>query len=116
MMSRQAANENWASQTAAPDDLSSGVLHVIGMPAMLRVLPEIRSERERFLCMLRSRPVLTHADAIEALWGEDGNGGPLYAQHILAIYVSRLRRAGYLIENYQGFGYRLRQPALQAAD
>jgi hypothetical protein len=108
----QAANENDTTQPSARGDLLiGGTLHVVGSAALLRVLPEIRSDRERFLWMLRSRPVLTHAEAIEALWGEDGNGGPLYAQHILAIYVARLRKAGHSIENCRGAGYRMLQPS-----
>ena len=91
-----------------------GELHVIGAGVLLRLLSQSRSDRERFLSMLRSRPFLTHADAIAALWGEHGDGGPLFAQHILAIYVSRLRRAGHLIENHRGMGYRIRQPVSDA--
>jgi len=81
----------------------------------LRLLPQNRSDRERFLSLLRSRAFLTHADAIEALWGEHSEGGPLFAQHILAIYVSRLRRAEHSIENYRGIGYRIRQSRCDVA-
>jgi DNA-binding response OmpR family regulator len=84
---------------------------VIGTAALLRLLPQVRTDRERLLSLLRSRSLVTHADAIEALWGKEANGGPLYAQHILAIYVSRLRRAGHSIENYRGIGYRIPKPA-----
>jgi DNA-binding response OmpR family regulator len=86
-----------------------GELHIIGMKAFLRALPVIRTDRERLLSMLRSRPFVTYSDAIEALWGGNEDGGPLYAQHILGIYVSRLRRAGHLIENFHGIGYRIQE-------
>jgi hypothetical protein len=113
-MLRQAANENarLPAVAGAPRKSSriGGDLHVIGTAALLWLLPQVRTDRERLLSLLRSRSLVTHADAIEALWGEDANGGPLYAQHILAIYVSRLRRAGYPIENYRGVGYRIRKP------
>lgn len=90
---------------------ADGELHVIGTKALLRALSVIRTDRERLLSMLRSRPFLAHNDAIEALWGGNEDGGPLYAQHILGIYVSRLRQAGYLIENYRGVGYRIQEAA-----
>ena len=109
-MYREAANEN----KRQPAIVSAGVLegrelHVVTAKALLQALPVIHTDRERFLSLLRSRPFVTHADAIEALWGRNENGGPLYAQHILAIYVSRLRRAGHVIENYPGLGYRIQE-------
>jgi hypothetical protein len=112
-MRQQAANEN--SQSLWLDGLrtgpsAGGELHVIGITAFLRLLPELHSDRERFLSMLRLRTFLPHADAIKALWGDNSDGGPLYAQHILAIYVARLRRAGHAIENYRGIGYRIQEP------
>jgi|ERR1700680_5098302 hypothetical protein len=108
-----AADENGhlLSLIGAPGTSTGGELHVIGTIALLRLLPGVPTDRERFLSLLRSRSLLTHADAINALWGEGANGGPLYAQNILAIYVSRLRRAGHLIENYRGIGYRIRDSA-----
>jgi hypothetical protein len=111
-MPRQAADENDLRLTGGPGRPSTGgELHRIGTAAMLRVLPQIRTDRERFLSVLRSRSFVSHADAIEALWGQNRNGGPLYAQNILAIYVSGLRRAGHSIENYRGIGYRIRDSA-----
>jgi hypothetical protein len=91
--------------------LAGGELHVTGTTAMLQWLPRVSTDAERFLSLLRSSPLLTHANAVKALWGESANGGPLYAQNILATYVSRLRRAGHSIENYPGVGYRLRELA-----
>jgi len=113
-MCRQTANENdqdGGRPLRLGQPLTGGELHVIDTKALLRALPDIRTDRDRFLSVLRSRPLVTHADAIEALWGANENGGPLYAQQILAIYVSRLRRAGYPIENYRGIGYRIRETA-----
>ena len=66
--------------------------------------------------MLRSRNLLPHTDAIEALWGANSHGAPLFAQYILAIDVARLRRAGHAIENYRGIGYRIRESAGGMAD
>jgi len=115
-MPPEPANENTAYLSLLGQPPPGGHLHVIGIAGLLELLPETRTDRERFLSMLRSRPFVTHADAIEALWGKHENGGPLYAQHILAIYVSRLRRSGYVIENYRGIGYRfggvLSEPAV----
>lgn len=90
--------------------LSPGALDVIGTSALLRLLARAPSDCERFLSLLRCRSLLTHGEAIEALWGEKADGGPLYAQNILAIYASRLRRAGHPIETYPGVGYRLQEP------
>jgi hypothetical protein len=76
-MSRQALNDNtWLLPTASKGHSRHGNLTVIGTAALLRALPKVRSERERFLAVLRSRSFLTHADAIEALWGESEDGGP----------------------------------------
>lgn len=111
-MRRQAANENDRArrpEAACGEASVCGELHVIGTKRLLRALPIIRTDRERFLSVLRSRSLVTHADAIEALWGANENGGPLYAQHLLAIYVTRLRRAGHLIENHRGVGYRIQE-------
>src|ERR1700751_5414952 len=114
-MRQQAANEN--SQSLWLDGLRTGPsagggLHVIGITAVLGLFAGLHSDRERFLSMLRSRTFLPHADAIKALWGDNSDGGPLYAQHILAIYVARLRRAGHAIENYRGIGYRIQEPGV----
>src|ERR1700751_3058750 len=114
-MRQQAANENNQSVCLLglrTGPSAGGELHVIGTTALLRLLPELRSDRERFLSMLRLRTFLPHADAIKALWGDNSDGGPLYAQHILAIYVARLRRAGHSIENYRGIGYRIQEPGV----
>jgi hypothetical protein len=92
---------------------TGGELHLIGTAGLLLTLPQVPTNRERFYCLLQSRALLTHADAIEALWGEGANGGPLYAKNILAIYVSRLRRTGHSIDNYPGVGYRLRKGAFE---
>jgi hypothetical protein len=109
-MYRQAANENNQRLTVVRAGASkSRELHVITRKALLQALSGVQTDRERFLSLLRSRPLVTHADAIEALWGTSEHGGPLYAQNILAIYVSRLRRAGHVIENYAGIGYRIHE-------
>lgn len=106
----QAASENkrWLAVVSAGAP-KARELHIVTTRALLQALPVVRTDRERFLSLLRSRPFVTHADAIDALWGTNENGGPLYAQHILAIYVSRLRRAGHEIENYPGLGYRIQE-------
>jgi hypothetical protein len=88
---------------------TGGELHLTGTAGLLRALPQVPTNRQRFFCLLQSRSLLTHADAIEALWGDGANGGPLYAKNILAIYVSRLRRTGHSIDNYPGVGYRLQK-------
>jgi DNA-binding response OmpR family regulator len=66
-----------------------------------------RSNRQRLLILLRSRPFVTYTEAIDALWGDAKTGGPLYAHQIVATYVSRLRKAGHSIENCRGSGYRM---------
>src|ERR1700686_1971916 len=75
LMLRQAANENarLPAVAGAPRRSSriGGDLHVIGTAALLWLLPQARTDRERLLSLLRSRSLVTHADAIEALWGED---------------------------------------------
>ena len=106
LMCRQAAREKKRRlAVVGAGEPEGGQLHVVTAKAFLQILPVINTDRERFLSLLRSRPLVTHAEAIDALWGTSENGGPLYAQHILAIYISRLRRAGHVIENYRGFGY-----------
>ena len=115
-MPRQRRDQNGGDSPTLGPQPSGGHLHVTGTAALLRVLPEIHSNRERLLILLRSRPFLTHTEAIEALWSENKTGDPLYAREIVATYVSRLRRAGHSIENCRGSGYRMRtSPPLQRA-
>jgi len=106
-MFRQAAKQNGSFAGEAGNLPTGGILHVIGTMALLRVLPEIRSNRQRLLILLRSRPFVTYTEAIDALWGDTKTGGPLYAHQIVATYVSRLRKAGHSIENCRGSGYRM---------
>ncbi|KKL74698.1 hypothetical protein LCGC14_2062310 [marine sediment metagenome] len=45
---------------------------------------------------------------IELLWGDDPDGGPLYAKNIVAVMIHRLRKRGYNIETWAGIGVRMR--------
>ena len=46
--------------------------------------------------------------AIDLLWGNDPDGGPLHAKNVLAIIVHRLRKQGYKIETWSGVGLRMK--------
>ena len=53
---------------------------------------------------------VTYRDIIDQLWGHDPEGGPLYAQRIISIYVWKLRkclRPGWGIRTNDGQGFAL---------
>ena len=46
--------------------------------------------------------------AKDLLWGNDPDGGPLYADNIIHVLVMQLRREGCVIEIWYGVGLRMR--------
>lgn len=57
------------------------------------------------LRLARGAP-LTHEELEHLLWGDDPNGGPLYARECLAHVARSLKRLGYPIATVWGYGYR----------
>ena len=45
---------------------------------------------------------------IDVVWGNNPDGGPLYAKSVISIMVFRLRQEGHNIETWTGIGLRLR--------
>lgn len=48
---------------------------------------------------------------LDALYGEDPEGGPDQADKCLRVFIARLRNAGYPIENRYAVGYRMSEAA-----
>lgn len=88
-------------------------LDIIGTKALLRALPISRpSHREIILWKLRASPVLvTHDSIIDALWGDDEDGGPYKAKIWISVVINQLRKNGIIIKTHWGRGYALRPVA-----
>lgn len=89
------------------------MLTIITTSALLRSLPPSRITMERHFheILWRNRERwLSKPRLIEELWGDDPQGGPLYARRQLDVYVCKARHLGWPIVTRHGFGMRLSLP------
>lgn len=97
------------STPAAAIRLDDGCIRVAGdirplTPTEQRILSLLWAHRSR---LVRSETILEH------LYGDDPEGGPLYARTLITVYMSKLRKklsgTPYEIRNQWMSGYRLVQ-------
>jgi DNA-binding response OmpR family regulator len=72
----------------------------------------------RNLAAFLERLLLGHPDCSvsrnelwETLWGDDHDGGPLWANQIIHVYATTLRQLGIQVECFRGFGWRIPRDA-----
>jgi hypothetical protein len=89
-------------------------LHRITTKAPLRSLPPVSPwakpwrQKARLLSALAAGGIVTQRDLIDAMWGDDPEGGPLDADGIMRQHIYSLRQRDYPIRNYPKLGYELR--------
>ncbi len=102
-----------AGQMGCPMTAGRIALDHVSVGAFLRALalglrrPD--SLRGRLIEALSARRgvVVSHAELIERLWGDDPDGGPLGAAKSLSVHVTHLRARGYPIRNAPWRGWYL---------
>ena len=84
-----------------------GELHLITTRALLSLLPRKPPERDIVLGLLLSRNGhwVSSDEIIDALWGDDENGGPDWAIARLRVLVHQLRGRGWNINTWSRRGY-----------
>ena len=84
-----------------------GELHLITTRALLSLLPRKPPERDIVLGLLLSRNGhwVSSDEIIDALWGDDENGGPDWAIARLRVLVHQLRERGWNINTWSRRGY-----------
>lgn len=68
---------------------------------------KLRPTEVRLLFALRSRRIASHGMIVDALWGDDPDGGPLCAEEVIRTYICNLRKKGFRIRTLYGQGYLL---------
>lgn len=105
---------------AASAALSSGVssLSLLPAPSAAPAASSAGRKTRRWLPGLRvcskvlnrlrlgAGALVGHAELIEAVWGDDPDGGPVDAHNRIGIAVMSLRREGHPIATFFGRGYR----------
>jgi hypothetical protein len=84
-----------------------GELHLITSRALLSSLPRKPLRRDIVLGLLLSRKGhwVSSDEIINALWGDDENGGPDWAIERLRVLVHQLRGLGWNISTWSKWGY-----------
>lgn len=78
------------------------------IPPLHRVGRRMSQERVLLQTLLWHRGYyVPYSVIVEVLWGDDPDGGPLQANSIIAILVTRLRKRGVPLETRYAFGIML---------
>ena len=78
------------------------------MPNQWTLSRDTKKNRLRQALLWQLGRVVTYESLEDVLWGDDEDGGPLFARAILHKQVMLLRRDGISIENFHGKGMRMR--------
>lgn len=78
-----------------PASLTDASLHVVGTKALLRALWRVHPKALRMASHLATQPRATKHELIEAVWGDDPDGGPVTANVAIRVYATQLRRVGF---------------------
>lgn len=76
-----------------------------GHKTMMRPANRKGLRRLRQLFLWRLGLLCPFAMIIDVMWGDDPDGGPLYATDTIWKYVYCLRKAGWDIDTWPGLGY-----------
>lgn len=95
-------------------------LHVCDTWSFTLALRPLPDKQQAIVDMLYAaaegaRGYVATADLVHALWGADADGGPLYADRLISLYVYKLRRRGFKIIGRHGHGYALVVPGAEAS-
>lgn len=77
-------------------------------PLGVKHLPVRKADILRQALLWQCDRFVPYPAVIDLLWGDQADGGPLYAIPIIHQYVLKLRQEGHVIETWWGIGIRMR--------